>query len=157
MESTNLGEDFHKVWGGTREEAEEKMGIFFNSPYFLGNGRGIPVVDGAMEVLHKHVERLDFHVVTSRQNILEDHTRNWVEANFPGIFTKLHFGNHYSKKGDVRSKPDLCRAIDAVMIIDDNMRYAIQCSEAGIHTCLFGESKRTHPVSYPCVSCCLRT
>lgn len=136
---TKLDTEFHNVWGGTREEADKKMRQFFASPFFHGTGRGIPVIDGAREVLKKHAHRLDLHVVTSRQNILEDHTREWVEANYPGIFTKLHFGNHHSTEGEVRSKPDLCRAIDAVMIIDDNVRYATQCAEAGIRTCLYGK------------------
>lgn len=115
------------------------MRLFFKSSYFLRNGRGIPVIDGANEILKKHVGRLELHIVTSRQNILEEHTRDWVEANFPNIFKKLHFGNHHGTQGEVRSKPDLCRAIGAVMMIDDNVRYATQCAEAGIRTCLFGE------------------
>ena len=126
-----------QVWGGTRAEADDKMHDFFESPYFLD---GLPVVEGAAEVLRKHSETLELHVVTSRTNVLTEHTVWWIDANYPGVFADLHFGNHYGQ-GVARSKPDLCRAIDAVMMIDDNMHYATQCAEAGIRTCLFGERR----------------
>lgn len=126
-----------KVWGGTRAEADNKILDFFKSPFFLDD---LPVVEGAAEVLRKYSDTLELHVVTSRINGLADHTLRWIDANYPGVFKELHFGNHFGK-GKVRSKPDLCRSIGAVMMIDDNMRYATQCAEAGIRTCLFGERR----------------
>lgn len=133
---------FHEVWGGTREESDAKMRLFFESKHFLegDQGDGIPVVDGAVEVLRKHKDKLELHVVTSRQNILKEMTEVWIAQHYSDIFAKLHFGNHHSLEGEIRSKPDLCRDIDAVMIIDDNVRYALQCANAGIRTCLFGEA-----------------
>ncbi|CAM9519065.1 unnamed protein product [Scytosiphon promiscuus] len=128
--------NFHEVWGGNRAEADEKMRDFFESPHFL---EGLPVVDGAEEVLRKHAQDFDLQIVTSRQDILQDHTRQWINTHYAGIFGELHFGNHFSTHGVVRSKPDLCGMIGAVMIIDDNMRYATECAAAGIRTCLFGD------------------
>lgn len=128
--------NFHEVWGGTRGEADSKMRLFFDSPFFLD---GIPAVKGAAEVLKRHRERVELHIVTSRQHVLEEHTTAWVNAHYPGIFEGLHFGNHFSEEGIVRSKPALCEDINAVMIIDDNVIYATQCARAGIRTCLFGE------------------
>lgn len=138
--------NFNEVWGGTREQADTKMRRFFQSPYFLEGvtGHGLPVVEGAAEVLRRHSRSFELHIVTSRQDVLQEHTRAWVQKHYPDIFTEsnFHFGNHFSSQGTVRSKPDLCRAIDAVLIIDDNMRYATECAAAGIRTCLFGESPK---------------
>lgn len=128
--------NFHDAWGGTKEQADAKVCLFFKSSYFLD---GLPVIEGAAEILAKWCDRLELHIVTSRQNVLEEHTRYWINKHYSGIFHKLHFGNHYSKQGRVWSKPELCDAINAVMIIDDNMMYATQCAEAGIKTCLFGK------------------
>lgn len=127
---------FHEVWGGSRTSADAKMDDFFASPFFL---QGIPVVDGAETVLRKHAANFELHVVTSRQHVLREHTRQWVDANYPGLFAELHFGNHFSKEGVQRSKPELCRSIGAALIIDDNMRYATECAAAGIPAYLFGE------------------
>ena len=139
--------NFHEVWGGTREEADTKVRMFLSSPYFLkGNsGRGIPIIEGAAEVLRKNSQRFELHVVTSRQHVIEEHTRAWIDAYYPGIFEELHFGNHFSDEGEVRSKSDLCHSIGAVAIIDDNLIYATECAAAGIRTFLFGESSRPLP------------
>src|SRR6056297_3422258 len=39
---------------------------------------------------------VDFHVVTSRQFCIQRETEEWVQKHYPGIFTGLHYGNHYS-------------------------------------------------------------
>ncbi len=130
---------FHEVWGGSRSTANDKMRDFFQSRHFL---EGIPVVHGALEVLRKHAANFELHIVTSRQDILQAHTRKWITDNYPDVFADLHFGNHFSEEGVQRSKPELCRSIGAALIIDDNMRYATQCAEAGIPAYLFGERKR---------------
>ncbi|CAM9291453.1 unnamed protein product [Choristocarpus tenellus] len=133
--------EFHEVWGGTQGESDRKMDAFFKSDFFLGQdgSLGIPVIEGALEVLQKFSPWLEFHIVTSRQHILENVTREWVSRNFPGVITDVHFGNHYGTSGEKRSKPDLCRAIAAELLIDDSLKYARQCSAAGIRSCLFGD------------------
>lgn len=141
---------FHEVWGGSRSSADAKMDEFFDSPFFLD---GIPVVEGAERVLRKHAANFDLHVVTSRQDVLRAHTRRWVDANYPGLFAELHFGNHFSKDGVQKSKPELCSAIGAVLIIDDNMRYATQCAAAGIPAYLFGERERENLLKLWCNKC----
>lgn len=30
------------------------------------------------------------------QHIIRQETEDWIARHFPGIFNKLHFGNHYS-------------------------------------------------------------
>lgn len=140
--------NFHEVWGGTREQADSKMRMFFTSSYFLegSSGRGIPVIEGAAEVLRKNSERFELHVVTSRQHLIEEHTKAWIDKFYPGIFGRnIHFGNHFSDQGEVRSKSELCRSIDAVAIIDDNLYYATECAAAGFRTFLFGEFSRPLP------------
>lgn len=137
---------FDQVWGGSRSSADDKMHEFFESDFFLGDtaagksGQGIPCIEGALRVLQKHAAHFELHIVTSRQHVLQEHTRRWVSANYPGLFAELHFGNHFSKDGVQTSKPDLCKAISAVVIIDDNMRYATECAAAGIPAYLFGEN-----------------
>jgi hypothetical protein len=115
------------------------MMAFFESNWFLGDdGAGLPIVAGAKEVLHKYAHAIDFHIVTSRQHFLEDATRAWIDRHYPGLFSSILFGNHYASSGVKRSKPDMCKQLGALLLIDDSLRYATQCSEAGIRTALFG-------------------
>jgi uncharacterized HAD superfamily protein len=48
-------------------------------------------------------------------------------------------GNHYGTEGVKRSKPDMCKDIGAVLLIDDSLDYASQCAEAQLDAILFGD------------------
>ncbi len=81
----------------------------------------------------------DFVIVTSRQLLVADMTKEWVEIHYPGIFSQILLGNHYGRTGAKRSKPDMCRDIGAVAIIDDAIEYALQCSSVVNKVLLFGD------------------
>jgi glutathionylspermidine synthase len=87
------------------------------------------------------LERLKPHhdlvVVTSRQNVIQDETKHWIDTNFPGIFTDVHFGNHWAQSGSSKSKSDMCLEIGADVLIDDNPMYAYECAQRGIHVLLY--------------------
>lgn len=133
-------EDFHtyhfaNVWGGTNEESQEKVQLFFDSHYFAD----LPVVAGAQAALQKLRERFDLTVVTSRQHFIEAVTRRWLERHFPGTFNGgVFFGNHYGTSGVVKSKPAMCAAIGAVALVDDSLTYARQCAHTLERVFLFG-------------------
>lgn len=120
------------------------MEAFFLSSHFLDNIKPIPQ---AFETLQLMKEEYDLQIVTSRQFAIQELTVKWVEQHFPGIFSKLHFGNHYSKEGKVRSKPEICREIGAVLLIDDSLQYAMHCYQANIPVLLFGEYAWNHAQS----------
>eukprot|EP00600_Ochromonadales_sp_CCMP1393_P006042 CAMPEP_0174974902 /NCGR_PEP_ID=MMETSP0004_2-20121128/12127_1 /TAXON_ID=420556 /ORGANISM="Ochromonas sp., Strain CCMP1393" /LENGTH=256 /DNA_ID=CAMNT_0016225657 /DNA_START=3 /DNA_END=773 /DNA_ORIENTATION=- len=128
--------EFCNVWGGTMEESYIKMEAFFESVHFKERIEPIPY---ALEVLLELKEVYDLHVVTSRQHKIEALTLQWIDRHFPGVFTSIHFGNHYSREGKSRSKPDMCREIGAVLLIDDSLVYATQCHRVGIPVVLFGQ------------------
>mmetsp|Transcript_42711 Transcript_42711/g.71054 ORF Transcript_42711/g.71054 Transcript_42711/m.71054 type:complete len:221 (+) Transcript_42711:78-740(+) len=124
---------FKDVWGGSEAETMDKVHAFFESEYFAD----LPLVPGAHQVLTEFVDLFTFAVVTSRQNIIEDMTRQWIDRHYPGIFSAILFGNHYGFTGTKRSKPDMCADIGAIMLIDDSLLYAKQCAEHGIKVLLF--------------------
>ena len=117
------------------------MDKFFESEHF----KNIAPVPRALEVLQQLHSRFELHIVTSRQHKLEDITKEWVNTHFPGIFTAFHFGNHYVTTGVSRSKPDMCRSINAVLLIDDSLRYAVQCTRSHIPVLLFGQYAWNQP------------
>jgi len=113
-----------------------QMDAFYASVHFTEKLHPIP---HAFATLQKLKEDYDLHIVTSRQFAIQDLTLQWVEQHFPGIFSEVHFGNHYSREGKVRSKPEICRDIGAVLLIDDSLQYAMHCYKAEIPVLLFGE------------------
>merc|ERR1712146_122320 len=99
----------------------------------------IETLPGAKEGLEALKERYELHLVTSRQTDIEQDTRSYIDKHFPGIFDGMNFGNHFGVSGKKTSKPEMCKQINAVGLLDDSLDYARQCSEVGIPTYVFGE------------------
>jgi len=131
---------FAGVWGCSQEASNDRVHAFFQSEHFRD---GVAPVGGARESL----ERLrragcDLVVVTSRQHCIEEQTRQWLEAHFPGIFSEVHFGNHFALEGASRRKSEICRDVGAHVLVDDNPQYALDCAEAGVEVVLFDWERR---------------
>lgn len=86
---------FSDVWGGTTEEAVAKVRDFYASNEFTG----LSPLAAAFETLRQHSTFLRFAVVTSRQHVVADKTRAWLDRHFPGIFETIVFANHYGDAG----------------------------------------------------------
>ncbi|EXC13617.1 hypothetical protein L484_019574 [Morus notabilis] len=126
--------EFFKIWNCSRDEADIRVHEFFKTSYFK---TGIHPIPGAQKALHKLSRFCNLSVVTSRQNAIKDHTIEWIEKHYPGLFQEIHFGNHFALDGVSRPKSDICRSLGAKVLIDDNPRYAIECADAGIRVLLF--------------------
>ena len=54
----------------------------------------------------------------SRQNAIKDHTLEWLDMHFPGLFKHIHFGNHFALHGESKPKSEICRCIHNHLIKD---------------------------------------
>lgn len=112
--------NFMEVWGGTMDEAVNKVHHFFTTPYFTH----MPPIPAAYDTLLALADRHTYHIVTARQHSIEPHTRAWIAQHYPDLFTSLLFGNHYGRTGAARSKADMCREVGASVLIDDSAEHA---------------------------------
>ncbi|KAI3447263.1 hypothetical protein Pfo_003928, partial [Paulownia fortunei] len=126
--------EFFKIWNCSRDEADIRVHEFFKTHYFK---KGIYPIPGAQKALQKLSKSCNLSIVTSRQNAIKDHTIEWIEKHYPGLFQEIHFGNHFALDGQSRPKSDICKSLGAKVLIDDNPRYAIECAEVGIKVLLF--------------------
>ncbi|XP_022751768.1 uncharacterized protein LOC111300391 isoform X2 [Durio zibethinus] len=108
--------EFFKVWNCSRDEADIRVHEFFKTPYFK---KGLLCMS------------------RSRQNVIKDHTIEWLEKHYPGLFQEIHFGNHFALGGESRPKSEICRLLGSKILIDDNPRYAVECAQVGIRVLLF--------------------
>ena len=122
------------MWKCSQEESNRRVHEFFESEHFA---TGIPPVPGAREALARLGADHELVVVTSRQFVIKEPTIAWVDQHFPGIFSELHFGNHFALEGPSKPKSELCRELGAEVLIDDNPVYALECARAGIDVLLF--------------------
>lgn len=126
--------EFFKIWNCSRDEADRRVHEFFKTPYFKN---GINPIPGAREALEKLSEMYNLSIVTSRQNAIKEHTIEWIQRYYPGLFEEIHFGNHFALDGQSRPKSDICKSLGAKVLIDDNPRYAMECAAVGIKVLLF--------------------
>ena len=118
----------------SREAALDRVYEFHASDFFAR----IEPLPGAAAALRLLRAKFELHVVTSRQSDIEPQTRAFLARHFEGLFTAAHFGNHFGREGAKTSKPEMCKRIGAVALVDDSLTYARQCAAAGIPTLLFG-------------------
>ncbi|KAG5412880.1 hypothetical protein IGI04_000447 [Brassica rapa subsp. trilocularis] len=126
--------EFFRIWNCSRNEADIRVHEFFKTSYFK---KGIHPLPGAHTTLHKLSRYCELSVVTSRQNAIKDHTLEWLDLHFPGLFKHIHFGNHFALHGESKPKSEMCRSFGAEILIDDNPRYAEECANIGMKVLLF--------------------
>lgn len=128
---------FHKVWGGTGEEAVKIVNAFQHSHYFLEIS---PVLDSveSTRVLSKESE---LFVITARHEERKEETERWLDKFFRGIFSGVYYSaNHYTRAESLGGKKaDLCRDLGISVLIDDSIDYVMQTISAGIDAILFGD------------------
>ena len=98
-------------------------------------------IEGAVNAIMQLQQIGDVHFVTSRQLAIGELTCRWMKRYFGIDEEKIHIGNHFCKDTDditaKRSKSDMCRSINAQVLIDDSVAYAQECAASGIHAILF--------------------
>ncbi len=100
--------------------------------------RHADIVDGAQEGI-AWLQGLGkkIIVITARNEhvpIQYQGTKEWIQKYFPALSGSVYFSSHMSDAP--LSKADICREHGATLLIDDNMRNAKECVEAGIVTIL---------------------
>mmetsp|Transcript_12307 Transcript_12307/g.31178 ORF Transcript_12307/g.31178 Transcript_12307/m.31178 type:complete len:301 (-) Transcript_12307:196-1098(-) len=126
---------FCKVWNCSPEMSNDIVHQFFDSHFFRD---GIAPVPGALEALQALKQRCELVVVTSRQNHIREATTSWVEAHYPGIFSEMHFCNHFALEGESFTKAEVMKKHGIDLLIDDNKNYALESAEEGLDVILFG-------------------
>jgi len=126
--------EFFRIWNCSRERANYLVHEFFATHYFQD---GIQPIPGARDALQNLSSFCSLSIVTSRQDAIKNHTLEWIEKYYPGLFEQIHFGNHFALEGKSRPKSEICRSFGAQVLIDDNPRYAMECANDGMRVLLF--------------------
>jgi 5'(3')-deoxyribonucleotidase len=97
--------------------------------YNLAGFPGLQPIPEAQKILQALSKEYELHVITSRTPASSETTFQWVEQFFPDIFAGVILaGNHYTSRNP-HQKSTLCHRIGASLMIDDNMRYLLDCHE----------------------------
>jgi len=114
---------FWENWGGTREEAIQKVYDFHQTPYF----KNIKPVMGVQETIDILKQNHELFVITSRQDKVAEATKEWIAQHFPNTFSGVYFANHYSQTGEPITKNKICDSLGIDIMIEDSPEYALEC------------------------------
>jgi 5'(3')-deoxyribonucleotidase len=125
---------YEEVWGGSKDEAVQKVREFIKSEYFLN----ILPVPGACEAL-LYLKQLGYKlfIVTGREDYTKEITQAWIQKHFSGIFSGIYHTNAYVKGSRRIKKSLVCSQLEALIIIDDDMMHIRDCLESGIKVIVF--------------------
>ena len=111
--------------GIDRDEALRRVCEFFATQYAENTEPVIGSREGVDALLTSGYK---VAVVTSRQDEFADHTMRWLFRHFPKKFVDVRLTNGNSMHGTgERSKADVCEGLGARFVIEDQVRYALEC------------------------------
>ncbi len=129
--------DFWETWGGTPEEAAEKVYEFFATDQLAT----VDHIAGSMEALAELKKQgHNLYIITGRSDDLVRETEEWVETKFPKVFSGIHFANLYTFDGRACLKSELCKELNIDILIDDQPANVYDCATKGIRVFLFDQA-----------------
>ena len=123
-------------WGTKSiEEAVRRVEKFFDTDKFKNSQPFEEAID-AVSTLSKQYTLV---VITARDDMIEEMTRNWLDGHFPELFKTVHFTNAYNLEGKSRLKSEVAKSVKADYIIDDSFEHIESANKLGIKGLLFGD------------------
>jgi len=126
---------FNRIWGGSLQEAIQKVNDFHHSNY----SEEISPISNSVESVNSLSKENELFVITSRPEFMKEKTEKWIKKFFGNSFSGIFFSsNHYSKAGG-KPKSQICKELEVSLLIDDSLDYINQCPTIGIRGILFGD------------------
>ncbi len=123
-------------WGvRTDSEAILRVQKYFDSTEFKSE----QPYDAAGEVLRQLADRYSLIVVTGRDHMIEEATKEWLTEHHPGLFVSIHFTAQYNLEGKSRSKADLVHSERIEYLIEDSLTNLKEVVAVGAKGVLFGD------------------
>lgn len=123
-----------------REEKYDRVRQYFRSDAFT---KEVEPFSDAVEAIGKLAKDHELHLVTGRSQTVDMVTTVMVEKYFTGKFASVeHTGSVKQSDGSTarRTKGEVCLAINADILIDDNLEHAKSVLESGTeHVLLYGD------------------
>jgi 5'(3')-deoxyribonucleotidase len=140
LKKDDYQEEWAKVWNVSLEEAMRRAEEF----HISGVVADYQYKHGALDVLQKLSQTYKLITVTSRRSILKDHTTRWLERHFPGVFDDVCYAGIWEGDKTIeqminQTKADVCLALGADYLIDDQIKHCFGAASVGMKSLLFGE------------------
>jgi len=137
--STLKREDFHnylynEILKLSIEETKVRMHKFYDSN-LCKEILPMPGSLTALPLLKKKGVKL--FLITGRHNSIVDKTKEWVEENFPNIFSDIYHTSAHETNGLKVKKSKVCLDLGAKTIIEDDWMHITDCASKGIKVMVY--------------------
>lgn len=149
----DYSEHWAEIWNVDYEEELRRRDEVVKDKLFVSYG----FFNEAKPVLAKLSKkyRLVIATSTSRSSDVSDDTGEWIEKEFPGVFSEMYFATiwndlklHTLEKLKM-TKADLVEQARAKYFIDDQPKHCFAAAELGVKSILFGDYKWNRSVELP--------
>lgn len=146
LKPDDYSEHWAEMWAIDHDEVDKRRMEIINAKVFTKHR----FFDEAKPVLIKLKERYKLVIVTSRGPLIKLETLKWIEKEYKGIFSEVHFAMIWDdSKTDILkklkfTKAEILQQVDAHYLIDDQPKHCIAAAEAGIASLLFGDYRWNH-------------
>jgi 5'(3')-deoxyribonucleotidase len=122
-----------KIWGVKRaSDAIARVEEYLKTEEFKNQ----PPLKEAILTTKRLSKKFEMHIVTGRTEFLSEATEAMLQRYFRGVFRSVEFTGFFGSKA--RSKADVCKELNADLLIDDHLFHAEVVAKAGIDVLLFG-------------------
>lgn len=122
-----------EIWQVEEDEVERRSAEFHAPGIVIAFG----AKDEALDTLRRLKVHYDLFVVTARKKKLTDITQEWLNKEFLGIFSGVHFVPIWEPNNTI-TKAEISKEIGATYLIDDSVQHCNLAAEAGLQALLFG-------------------
>lgn len=122
---------FWNIWNCSKEESLSRVNDFFES----NEGNNISPTIGSKEAIEKLSKKYILHIITGRPKQYDNVTKEFLNKNYNTKFASIAYTAHYTKEKPIK-KFEICKEINAKIIIEDDLEHAIDCANNGIITIL---------------------
>ncbi len=143
LEPDDYTEHWAEMWSIDQEEADKRRNVIIKEKLFTS----YRFFDEAKAVLKELKKNYKLVIVSSRSNEVHKETLKWLDAEYKGVFSEIHFAKmwddpklHILKKLKM-TKAEICKEIGADYLVDDQPKHCIAAANAGIKVILFGDYK----------------
>jgi uncharacterized HAD superfamily protein len=101
-----------------------------------------PPSPAAIQALRRLAADHELHLVTGRADFLQASTLAWLKKYLDGVFSSTEFTNYIvptSHKHITRSKAEVCKQLNADILIEDHPHHAEIVAATGTDVLLFGD------------------
>lgn len=136
-------ENWIDTWGVVGEELVRRTEIIKNEFWHT-----VKHSDEALPVLKQLADKYKLVIATSRRREVNQHTKDWINKYFEGIFEEIHHSGIFDvdkrninlyKEASVKTKAELLKELGADYIIDDHPKHCIGANSIGVKAILFGD------------------